>query len=96
VERAGQPVPSHDRRRHFDRLGGMDGLVFDTHNTFTFVVSQAIMHLPTYRLKLGGMINMDLCPVLNGQPLQLLCKNIQVRVCMWCMLRRLCRAARGA
>lgn len=31
------------------------------------------------RLKLGALINLDLCPVLNGQPLQMLCKNVQVR-----------------
>jgi hypothetical protein len=32
-----------------------------------------------YRLKLGAFINLDLCPVLNGQPLQMMCKNVQVR-----------------
>jgi hypothetical protein len=30
------------------------------------------------RLKLGAFINLDLCPVLNGQPLQMMCKNVQV------------------
>ena len=31
------------------------------------------------RLKLGAFINLDLCPILNGQPLQMMCKNVQVR-----------------
>lgn len=32
----------------------------------------------SHRLKLGALFNLDLCPVLNGQPLQILCKNVQV------------------
>ena len=37
-----------------------------------------LLFLPA-RLKLGALFNMDLCSVLNGQPLQMMCKNVQVR-----------------
>jgi len=33
-----------------------------------------------FRMKLGALFNLDLCPVMNGQPLQMLCKNTQVGV----------------
>jgi hypothetical protein len=44
------------------------------------VITQSIVDMEAYRLKLGAFINLDLCPVLNGQPLQMLCKNVRVRV----------------
>jgi hypothetical protein len=78
--------------------------VFDPQHVYTFVICQSIMDMPAYRLKLGAFINLDLCPVLNGQPLQLMCKNVQVRSLKQPMVSRhemawietCCRAVRGS
>jgi hypothetical protein len=43
------------------------------------VCHDALLRVVLCRLKLGAFINLDLCAVLNGQPLQLMCKNVQVR-----------------
>lgn len=36
-----------------------------------------------YKLSLGGFLNLDLCPLLNGQPLQMMCKNVRVSAAMY-------------
>jgi hypothetical protein len=37
-----------------------------------------VLDFSTYRLCLGGWLNLDLFPVLQGQPLQLKCNNRKV------------------
>lgn len=71
-------MPSAQRQRHFDKPSNLQDVVFDPQYVYTFVICQSIMDMPAYKLKLGAFINLDLCPVLNGQPLQLMCKNVQV------------------
>lgn len=52
--------------------------MFSTGHVYTFIITQSIVDMEAYRLKLGAFINLDLCPVLNGQPLQMMCKNVRV------------------
>jgi hypothetical protein len=75
----GQPLSSAQRQRYFDKPGNLDRATFGTGYVFTFVITQSIVDMEAYRLKLGAFINLDLCPVLNGQPLQMMCKNVRVR-----------------
>jgi hypothetical protein len=76
---AGAPLPGRARQRHFDRPANMEGVWFEPRYVYTAVISQSFVDLMGYRLKLGGLLNMDLCHLLNGQPLQYMCKNIRVR-----------------
>jgi hypothetical protein len=75
----GQPLSSAQRQRYFDKPSNLDSAMFSTGHTYTFVITQSIVDMEAYRLKLGAFINLDLCPVLNGQPLQMMCKNVRVR-----------------
>jgi hypothetical protein len=76
---AGKPVASQLRQRHFDKLPNLAAAHFSTEHVYTFVIGQSILDMMQYRLSLGGLLNLDLCPILNGQPLQMMCKNIKVR-----------------
>lgn len=77
VDKSGQPLSSSQRQRFYDKPSNLAGAVFRTNLVYTFVIDQSIVNMEAYRLKLGAFINLDLCAVLNGQPLQLMCKNVQ-------------------
>jgi hypothetical protein len=75
---AGKPLGSQQRQKHFDKPSQLAAVHFDSEHVYTFVIGQGILDMMQYRLSLGGLLNLDLCPILNGQPLQMMCKNIKV------------------
>lgn len=85
---AGKPIASTLRQKHFDKPANLAAAHFSSEHVYTFVIGQSILDMMQYRLSLGGLLNLDLCPILNGQPLQMMCKNIRVRrgLCYCCGL----------
>jgi hypothetical protein len=75
---AGKPVNSQQRQKHFDKPSNLAAAHLGSEHVYTFVIGQSILDMMQYRLSLGGLLNLDLCPILNGQPLQMMCKNIKV------------------
>eukprot|EP00879_Flechtneria_rotunda_P016051 GHRR01016789.1.p1 GENE.GHRR01016789.1~~GHRR01016789.1.p1 ORF type:complete len:238 (+),score=85.54 GHRR01016789.1:188-901(+) len=71
------PLTASQRMKFFDKPSNLASVTFDDINVYTFVVCQSIMDLPAYKLSLGGFLTLDLCQLLNGQPLQLMCKNVR-------------------
>jgi len=49
VDAAGEPLTSLQRQRHFDKIGNLEHVVFDTVNVYTFVICQSIVDMPSYR-----------------------------------------------
>lgn len=46
---AGQPVSSVQRQRFFDKPSNMQDVVFSTQHVYTFVITQSIVDMPTYK-----------------------------------------------
>lgn len=46
---AGNPLPSAQRQRHFDRMSTLEAAVFDPAYVYTFVICQSIVDMPSYR-----------------------------------------------
>jgi hypothetical protein len=44
----------------------------------TFHIWQHLIDFSSYKLSVGGLVNLDLAAALNAQPLQLTCKDIKV------------------
>jgi hypothetical protein len=45
--------------------------MLDTQHVYTFHIWQHLIDFSTYKLSVGGFVNVDLAAALNGQPLQL-------------------------
>eukprot|EP00883_Tetradesmus_obliquus_P004533 jgi/Sobl393_1/14888/SZX68548.1 len=77
ADKRGKPIASTLRQKHFDKPANLAAAHFSSEHVYTFVIGQSILDMMQYRLSLGGLLNLDLCPILNGQPLQMMCKNIR-------------------
>ena len=56
----------------------LEGRTFDPDYVWTFHIWQHLIDFSTYRLSVGGFMGLDLAHALNGQPLQLTCKDTEV------------------
>lgn len=52
-------------------------------HVYTFHIWQHLIDFSSYKLSVGGFVNVDLAAALNGQPLQLTVQDTQV--CSWLM-----------
>jgi hypothetical protein len=52
-----------------------------TRHTYTFHIWQHLIDFSSYKLSVGGLVNLDLASTLAAQPLQITCKDFQVRAC---------------
>lgn len=75
---AGQPVCSDKRRRWCDMPKNLHNRFLDTDHVYTFQIWQHLIDFSTYKLSVGGFVNLDLTHALNCQPLQLTCKDTKV------------------
>lgn len=76
---AGAPLPADRRRKWCDVAKNLEGRTFDTEHVWTFHIWQHLIDFSSYRLSVGGFLGLDLTAALNGQPLQLTCKDTEVR-----------------
>eukprot|EP00882_Tetradesmus_deserticola_P034410 GHRQ01039457.1.p1 GENE.GHRQ01039457.1~~GHRQ01039457.1.p1 ORF type:complete len:122 (+),score=33.04 GHRQ01039457.1:235-600(+) len=76
---ADAPLCPHKRRKWCDVPANLDGLLLDTQHVYTFHIWQHLIDFSTYKLSVGGFVNVDLTAALNGQPLQLTVFDTQVR-----------------
>jgi hypothetical protein len=74
------PLCPNKRRKWCDVPKNLEGLMLDTQHVYTFHIWQHLIDFSTYKLSVGGFVNVDLAAVLNGQPLQLTVYDTKVRV----------------
>ena len=72
------PVISDRRRKWCDQPKNLAGRTFSPDHTYTFHIWQHLIDFSSYKLSVGGLVNIDLAAALNAQPLQLTCKDIKV------------------
>lgn len=77
VDSSGAPATPAARQRYYDRPANLARAWFEPGLVYSFVICQSIMDLTQYKLSLGGFLNLDLCQLLNGQPLQMKCKDVR-------------------
>jgi hypothetical protein len=71
-------VSSSARKSHFANPKRGAKYMFDTETVYTFDFYQNLLNVNTYSLDLG-IANINLSPILNGQPIQSLCKTTEGR-----------------
>lgn len=76
---AGAPLSADKRRQWCDIPKNLAGRLLDTEYIWTFHIWQHLIDFSTYKLSVGGFVNLDLTHALNCQPLQLTCKDTKVR-----------------
>ena len=64
----------------------LQGLKFSPDYVYTFHIWQHIVDFSTYKLSMGGFVNLDLSHALNCQPLQITCKDTHADEYMFSML----------
>jgi hypothetical protein len=64
----------------------LQGLQFSPDYVYTFHIWQHIVDFSTYKLSMGGFVNLDLAHALNCQPLQITCKDTHADEYMFSML----------
>jgi hypothetical protein len=64
----------------------LEGKQFSTDYVYTFHIWQHLIDFSTYKLSVGGFVNLDLTHALNCQPLQLTCKDTHADEYMFSML----------
>lgn len=79
-DRHGRPLPSDRRRKWCDVPRNLEGLEFKPDHVYTLHIWQHLIDFSSYKLSVGGFVNLDLAAALNSQPLQLTCKDIKVSV----------------
>jgi hypothetical protein len=72
-------VLSERRRKWCDNPKNLEGLTLSPDHTYTFHIWQHLIDFSSYKLSVGGLVNIDLAAALSAQPLQLTCKDIKVR-----------------
>lgn len=72
-------VASERRRKWCDAPKNLAGRKLSPDHTYTFHIWQHLIDFSSYKLSVGGLVNIDLAAALNAQPLQLTCKDIKVR-----------------
>lgn len=82
----GAPLSPEKRRKWCDVPKNLQGLKFSPDYVYTFHIWQHIVDFSTYKLSVGGFVNLDLTHALNCQPLQLTCKDTHADEYMFSML----------
>jgi hypothetical protein len=77
VDKKGLPLAADRRRKWCDVAKNLEGRTFDTEHVWTFHIWQHLIDFSSYRLSVGGFLGLDLTAALNGQPLQLTCKDTE-------------------
>jgi len=83
---SGAPLSPEKRRKWCDVPKNLQGLKFSPDYVYTFHIWQHIVDFSTYKLSVGGFVNLDLTHALNCQPLQLTCKDTHADEYMFSML----------
>lgn len=86
ADKHGAPLLPEKRRKWCDAPKNLEGLKFSPDHIYTFHIWQHLIDFSTYKLSVGGFVNLDLSAVLNGQPLQLTCKDTHAGEYMFSML----------
>ncbi|GBF99476.1 hypothetical protein Rsub_12144 [Raphidocelis subcapitata] len=74
--RGGAPLPSDKRRAFFDKPSHLAGREIGTDLVWTMHITQSLIDFSTYKLGLPGVpVHIDLVPVLDAQPLQIMAKT---------------------
>jgi Protein of unknown function (DUF1769) len=79
----GKPLCATRRRRWCDTPRNLEGQMLSPEHVYTFHIWQHLIDFSSYKLSVGGFVNVDLAAALNGQPLQLTVQDTQV--CSWLM-----------
>lgn len=82
----GAPLSPEKRRKWCDVPKNLQGLKFSPDYVYTFHIWQHIVDFSTYKLSMGGFVNLDLTHALNCQPLQITCKDTHADEYMFSML----------
>jgi hypothetical protein len=78
--KSGAPLPSDKRARFFDTPANLAGRTIDTDLVWTMHWHQSLVDFSTYKLGLPGVpVHIDLVPIVDAQPLQIMAKNGKVR-----------------
>jgi hypothetical protein len=82
----GLPLTPEKRRKWCDCPSNLSGLQFSPDYIYTFHIWQHVVDFSSYKLSLGGFMNLDLTHALNCQPLQLTVKDTHQKEYMFSML----------
>ncbi|KAI8468504.1 MAG: hypothetical protein J3K34DRAFT_522883 [Monoraphidium minutum] len=69
--------PPERRRKWCDNPKHLEGRKLSPDHTYTFHIWQHLIDFSSYKLSVGGLVNIDLAAALNAQPLQLTCKDVK-------------------
>ena len=86
ADKHGNALPAERRRRWCDAPRNLEGRAFSPDHVYTLHIWQHLIDFSSYKLSVGGFVNLDLAAALNAQPLQLTCKDIRVRALFVCVL----------
>ncbi|KAI8472123.1 MAG: hypothetical protein J3K34DRAFT_217390, partial [Monoraphidium minutum] len=77
VDKHGKPMSADKRRKWCDVPANIAGRKFTPDVTYTIHIWQHLIDFSSYKLSVGGFVNLDLTAALNAQPLQLTCKDFK-------------------
>ncbi|GBF87353.1 hypothetical protein Rsub_00064 [Raphidocelis subcapitata] len=86
ADKSGAPLSSDKRRKWCDNPKNLEGCKFVPGLTYTLHIWQHLIDFSSYKLNLGGILNLDLAHALAAQPLQLTCKDIKSDVYLFSAL----------
>eukprot|EP00877_Chromochloris_zofingiensis_P008387 jgi/Chrzof1/3801/Cz13g09100.t1 len=86
ADKNGAPLSADKRRQWCDIPKNLAGRLLDTEYIWTFHIWQHLIDFSTYKLSVGGFVNLDLTHALNCQPLQLTCKDTKANEYCFSML----------
>jgi hypothetical protein len=76
--RSGNPLPADKRRRWFDNPANASQVVLSKDYVFTFMTWQHYCNFATYKLHISSFFGLDICNVCEGQPVQVMMKDVEV------------------
>lgn len=85
-DKSGKALTADKRRKWCDQPKNLEGRKFDPELTYTFHIWQHLIDFSSYKLSVGGFVNLDLAAALTAQPLQLTCKDIKNNEYVFSML----------
>eukprot|EP00877_Chromochloris_zofingiensis_P008386 jgi/Chrzof1/3800/Cz13g09090.t1 len=77
ADKNGAPLSSDKRRKYFDKPANAAAKLIGTEYVWTVHMWQNIVDVATYRLGLPGFISLDLTQFLDGQPIQIMAKDLE-------------------
>jgi len=77
--RGGAPATADKRRRYFDTPSQLAGRTIGSEYVWTFHLYQSLIDFASYKLGLPGVpVHIDLVPICDTQPLQIMSKDNKV------------------